>query len=53
MDEITITIQLEDAELLLNLVNQLQVQGKESLQQVLRIMHRLESIIPEKDEDED
>ena len=53
MDEITITIQPEDAELLLNLVNQLQVQGKESLQQVLRIMHRLESIIPEKDEDED
>ena len=53
MDEITITIQPEDAELLLNLVNQVQVQGKESLQQVLRIMHRLESIIPEKDEDED
>jgi|TARA_Y100000034_G_C6561417_1_gene242968 hypothetical protein len=52
-DETMVALSIEDAELLLNLVNQVQVQGKESLQQVLRIMHRLESIIPEKDEDED
>jgi len=52
MDEITLSIKPEDAELLLNLVNQVQVQGKESLQQVLRIMHRLEAVIPQ-EEDED
>jgi hypothetical protein len=42
-----------DAELLLNLVNQVQVQGKEGMQQVLRIIHRLESVIPVVEEDEE
>ena len=52
MSEVQITIMEEDAELLLNLVNQVQVQGKESMQQVLRIIHRLESVIPVEDEEE-
>tara|TARA_B100000475_G_scaffold191530_1_gene164545 strand:+ start:881 stop:1048 length:168 start_codon:yes stop_codon:yes gene_type:complete len=52
MSEVEITIMEEDAQLLLNLVNQVQVQGKESMQQVLRIIHRLESVIPVEDEEE-
>ena len=51
-DEVSITLRVEDAQLLLNLVNQVQVQGKESMQQVLRIIHRLESVIPVEDEAE-
>ena len=42
----------EDAQLLLNLVNQVQVQGKEGMMQILRIIHRLEAVIPEKEEEE-
>ena len=53
MADVEITITEEDAELLLNLVNQLQVQGKEAIMQILRIMHRLEAVIPPKDEDTD
>ena len=45
-DEPMVALSIEDAELLLNLVNQVQVQGKESMQQVLRIIHRLEAILP-------
>ena len=51
-DEVSIMLRVEDAELLLNLVSQVQVQGKESMQQVLRIIHRLESVIPVEDEEE-
>ena len=51
MSEVEITITEEDAELLLNLVNQVQVQGKESMMQMLRIIHRLEAVIPSKDEE--
>ena len=51
MSEVEITITEEDAELLLNLVNQVQVQGKESMMQMLRIIHRLEAVIPPKDEE--
>ena len=50
-EEVSITITEEDAELLLNLVNQVSAQGKESMMQMLRIIHRLEAVIPEKDED--
>ena len=52
-NEVSITITEEDAELLLNLVNQVSAQGKESMMQMLRIIHRLEAVIPEKDEDTD
>ena len=51
-DEVSITLRVEDAQLLLNLVNQVQVQGKEGMQQVLRIIHRLEEVIPVEDEAE-
>ena len=51
MSEVQITIMEEDAELLLNLVNQVQVQGKEGMMQILRIIHRLEAVIPEKEEE--
>ena len=50
-DEVSITLRVEDAQLLLNLVNQVQVQGKEGMQQVLRIIHRLESVIPVEDDE--
>ncbi len=53
MSEVEITLMEEDAELLWNLANQVQVQGKEALLQMLRIIHRLEAVIPEKDEDKD
>ncbi len=45
-EEVSIALNVEDAELLLNLVNQVQVTGKESMEQVLRIIHRLEAVIP-------
>ena len=45
-DEVSVMLDPADAELLLNLVNQVQVQGKEGMQQVLRIIHRLEAVIP-------
>tara|TARA_Y100000996_G_scaffold384401_1_gene341071 strand:+ start:178 stop:354 length:177 start_codon:yes stop_codon:yes gene_type:complete len=50
-DEVSIMLRVEDAQLLFNLVNQVQVQGKESMQQVLRIIHRLESVIPVEDDE--
>ena len=52
-EEVSITITTSDAELLLNLANQVSAQGKESLLQMLRIIHRLEAVVPEKDEDKD
>ena len=52
-EEVSITITKSDAELLLNLANQVSAQGKESLLQMLRIIHRLEAVVPEKDEDKD
>jgi hypothetical protein len=45
MDEIIITIQPEDAELLLNVMSQVNCVGKEGAIQLLRIIHALESAI--------
>ncbi|MCP4124338.1 MAG: hypothetical protein GY751_21540 [Bacteroidetes bacterium] len=45
MDEITISIKPEDAELLLNVINQVNCQGKEGAIQLLRIIHALENVI--------
>ncbi len=45
-DEVTVTLEMQDVQLLLNLVNQVQVQGKEGMQQVLRIIEGLEAVIP-------
>jgi|TARA_R110000824_G_scaffold252200_3_gene440931 hypothetical protein len=53
MSEVEITLMEEDAELLWNLANQVQVQGKEALLQMLRIIHRLEEVIPAEPEDID
>jgi len=44
---------MQDVLLLLNLVNQVQVQGKEGMQQVLRIIDGLESSLPEINEEAD
>ncbi len=52
-DEVSVMLDPADAELLLNLVNQVQVQGKDGMQQVLRIIHRLEAVIPVVEEDEE
>ena len=43
---VSLKIQEDDAELLLNLVNQVNAKGKESMIQVLRIIESLESVIP-------
>ncbi len=48
--EVSILLNVADAELLLNLVNQVQVVGKESMLQVLRIISTLELVIPEIEE---
>ena len=45
MDEITISIKPEDAELLLNVINQVNCQGKEGAIQLLRIIHALENAL--------
>ena len=50
--EVSILLNVKDAELLLNLVNQVQAVGKESMQQVLRIINRLEAVIPVVEDDE-
>ena len=52
-EDVSLPLTVEDAELLLNLVNQVSAQGKESLMQVLRIIHRLEEVIPAEPEDID
>tara|TARA_B100000214_G_C23452426_1_gene394393 strand:+ start:222 stop:386 length:165 start_codon:yes stop_codon:yes gene_type:complete len=52
-DEVTVTLEMQDVLLLLNLVNQVQVQGKEGMQQVLRIIDGLESSLPEIKEEAD
>ena len=50
-DEVSVMLDPADALLILSLVNQVQVQGKESMQQVLRIIHRVEAVIPVEDEE--
>ena len=45
MDEVSINIKPEDVELLLNVMNQVNCQGKEGAIQLLRILHALESAI--------
>ena len=52
-DQVTVTLEMQDVLLLLNLVNQVQVQGKEGMQQVLRIVDGLESSLPEINEEAD
>ncbi len=52
-DQVTVTLEMQDVLLLLNLVNQVQVQGKEGMQQVLRIIEGLESSLPEINEEAD
>tara|TARA_B100000029_G_scaffold328565_1_gene320897 strand:+ start:149 stop:313 length:165 start_codon:yes stop_codon:yes gene_type:complete len=52
-DQVTVTLEMQDVLLLLNLVNQVQVQGKEGMQQVLRIIDGLESSLPEIKEESD
>ena len=52
-DQVTMTLEMQDVLLLLNLVNQVQVQGKEGMQQVLRIIDGLESSLPEIQEEAD
>jgi hypothetical protein len=43
---ISLKITIDDAQLLLNLVNQVNAKGKESMIQVLGIIESLESVIP-------
>jgi hypothetical protein len=43
---VSLKIEEDDAQLLLNLVNQVNAKGKESMIQVLRIIESLESVIP-------
>ena len=53
MDEITIPLKPEDAELLLTVINQVNCVGKEGAIQLLRIIHALENALenaPEKEE---
>ncbi len=45
MDEITLSIKPEDAELLLNVMSQVNCVGKEGAIQLLRIIHALEKAI--------
>lgn len=52
-DQVTVTLEMQDVLLLLNLVNQVQVQGKDGMQQVLRIIDGLESSLPEIKEEAD
>lgn len=52
-DQVTVTLEMQDVLLLLNLVNQVQVQGKDGMQQVLRIIDGLESSLPEINEEAD
>ena len=47
MSNVSLKISVDDAKLLFNLVNQVSAQGKESIQQVLKIMEALEAVIPE------
>tara|TARA_R110002110_G_scaffold192784_5_gene401210 strand:+ start:588 stop:752 length:165 start_codon:yes stop_codon:yes gene_type:complete len=43
MDEVSINFKPEDAELILNVMNQVNCQGKEGAIQLLRIIHALEN----------
>ena len=47
MSNVSLKISVDDAQLLLNLVNQVNAQGKESMIQVLRIIESLELVIPD------
>ena len=47
MSDVSIKISVDDAQLLLSLVNQVNAQGKESMIQVLRIIESLELVIPD------
>ena len=52
MDEITITIQPEDAELLLTVMSQVNCVGKEGAIQLLRILNALENAIKNEENSE-
>ncbi len=45
MDEVSINFKPEDAQLLLNVMNQVNCQGKEGAIQLLRIIYALENAI--------
>ena len=45
MDEVSINFKPEDVELLLNVMNQVNCQGKEGAIQLLRILHALENAL--------
>jgi hypothetical protein len=47
MSDVSIKISVDDAQLLLNLVNQVNAKGKESMIQVLKIIECLELVIPD------
>tara|TARA_R110002126_G_scaffold178558_3_gene327557 strand:+ start:303 stop:461 length:159 start_codon:yes stop_codon:yes gene_type:complete len=47
MSDVSIKISVDDAQLLLSLVNQVNAQGKESMIQVLKIIECLELVIPD------
>ena len=47
MSDVSINISVNDAQLLLNLVNQVNAKGKESMIQVLKIIECLELVIPD------
>ena len=47
MDEVSINFKPEDVELLLNVMSQVNCQGKEGAIQLLRIIHALEKVLKE------
>jgi hypothetical protein len=49
MDDVSITVQPEDAQLILTVMNQVNCQGKEGAIQLLRIIHAIEKAL--KDEE--
>jgi hypothetical protein len=52
MDEVSLNLLLQDAQLLLNVMNSVNCQGKDGAIQLLRIIHALETVIDEASESE-
>ena len=50
MDEVSLNFLLQDAQLLLNVMNSVNCQGKDGAIQLLRIIHALETVIDEASE---
>jgi hypothetical protein len=53
MDEITLSIKPEDVELLLNVMGQVNCQGREGAIQLLRILNALENAIKNEENSEE